>query len=65
MAKATSAKPAWWCQEDRVYLSASEAQVKALALKYKLTQGQVRGMIARLGLNMAKLDAEADRLRHR
>jgi hypothetical protein len=56
----------WWYQEDRVYVTASEAQVKALALKYKLTQGQVRGMIARLGLNnTAKLDAEAERLRHR
>jgi len=60
-----SEKLPWWYQEDRVYIAASEAQVKALALKYKLTQGQVRGMIARLGFDTAKLDAEADRLRHR
>ena len=60
-----SEKLPWWYKEDRDHGTASEGQVKALALKYKLTQGQVRGMIARLGFDTAKLDAEEDRLRHR
>jgi len=51
--------------EERDYLWVSEQEVKALALKYKLLPGQIRGMIARIGMDAKKLAAEADRLRHR
>jgi hypothetical protein len=42
-----------------------DRQVKALAIKYKLLPSQVRGLVARYGLDNRKLDAEADRLRNR
>jgi hypothetical protein len=44
-------------------LRAEDREVKNLAIKYKLLPGQVRGLIARYGMDPAKLDAEAERLR--
>ena len=40
-------------------------QLKALAMRYRLTQGQVRGLIAQHGLDEATLRAEAEKLRRR
>jgi len=40
-----------------------DLEVKRLASRYRLTQGQVRGLIARFGTDRAKLDAEAEKLR--
>ena len=58
-------RPPWWHDEERGSATPSDEEVRALAIKYKLLPGQVRGLIARFGLNSAKLDAEAARLRHR
>jgi hypothetical protein len=64
MSQDRAARP-WWQEEERAYATASDEQIKALAIRYKLLPGQVRGLIARFGWNTARLDAEADRLRHR
>jgi len=64
MSEDRAARP-WWYEQERLYATASDAQIKALAIRYKLLPGQVRGLIARFGLNTARLDVEADRLRHR
>jgi len=48
--------------DERVVL-VDDLEVKSLAVKYRLTMGQVRGLIARYGLNAARLDMEAERLR--
>ena len=45
------------------YLFVEDLEVKRLAARYRLTQGQVRGLIAQFGTNPTKLDAEAERLR--
>lgn len=59
------AKRSWWYEEERLYHTASDEQIRALAIRYRLLPGQVRGLIARFGLDAPRLDAEADRLRHR
>ena len=59
----TPIKP--WFGEEAEGLFVCEREVKELALRYKLLPGQVRGLIARYGMDRAKLDAEAERLRHR
>jgi hypothetical protein len=52
-----------WFEEERTYITADERQVMNLAVKYRLTAGQVRGLIARFGIDDVRLDAEAKRLR--
>jgi len=53
-------------EADTEHSPVDDRQVKELALRYKLLQGQVRGLIARYGIrDRAKLDAAAERLRSR
>ena len=49
--------------DEEPRLIASDQEVKELAIGYKLTMGQVRGLIALHGMNRAKLDAAAEKLR--
>ena len=49
--------------DEQPRVIASDQEVKELAIGYKLTMGQVRGLIALHGMDRAKLDAAAERLR--
>jgi hypothetical protein len=44
-----------WLDDDRLVVD--DLEVKRLAAKYRITMGQVRGLIARYGMDTAKLDA--------
>lgn len=55
----------WFAGDDGEQAFVDERVVKDLALRYRLLPGQVRGLIAKYGMDRRRLDAEADRLRHR
>jgi len=49
--------------KERLARLADELTLKHLALRFRLTVGQVRGLIARHGFDEGTLESEAEKLR--